>query len=67
MDDGLGEAGGVKLNADGFLALVERDGADSVDLTQAGESEDCMFCGRDGIAVEDIHGGHISEDTSGGG
>jgi hypothetical protein len=72
VDDGLGEAGGVVLDADGASGLVYMKLADSVDFANASEGHGGGFAGRRGVAVHHIklrHGVILSagELGSGGG
>jgi len=58
VDAGLGEAAGVVLDPDGFFGFVERNAADAIDLTQAGDGHGRRFGGRDTVAIEDVKLGH---------
>ena len=58
MDDGLGEAGGVVLDADGPGGFVEVELADSVDLAELGDGEGGSLGWQDAITVKDVKLGH---------
>ena len=60
VDDGLGEAGGVVLDADGLFGFAEIDASDSVDFADFGDGKGCSLCGRRSVAVQDIKLGHAS-------
>ena len=64
-DDGLGEAGGVVLDADGFGSFVELEAANAVDLTQFGDGVGGSLGGWCGVVVEDVELGHRWNDSSG--
>ncbi len=65
VDDGLGQAGGVVLDADGLGALVEEEPADAVDLAEAGDGKCGGLAGGRAVAVEDVELGHRRDDSSG--
>ena len=58
VDDGLGEAAGVVLDADGALTLIELEVADAVDLANAGQGKHGALGGRDAVAIEDVKLSH---------
>jgi hypothetical protein len=58
VDDRLGEAGGVVLDADGLVGFAEFDAADAVDLAETGDGEGGLFGGRHAVGVDDIDCGH---------
>ncbi len=61
VDDGLGEAGGIVLDADGAVGLVEVDAADAVDFAQAGEAKGGGLRGCGAISVQNINGCHAGK------
>jgi len=58
LDDDVGEAGSVELDADGSGGFIERDTADAVDLAEAGDGHDGGFGRRNSVAEEDVQLGH---------
>ena len=69
MDDGLGKAAGVVLDADGSLAFVELEVTDAVDLADAGHGEKrSSRSGEMPLAIEDVklsHGGSLAGGSRG--
>ena len=59
VDDGLGEAGGIVLDADSLFGFVERDAADAVDLAQTGDGEDGLLGGQDAEVVDHVDCCHM--------
>ena len=64
MNDGLGEAGGVVLDADGLFGLVEGEMADSVDLANAAEGHHGGLCRRSAVAIHYVKLRHGFDFTS---
>lgn len=60
MDDGLGEAAGVVLDADGLFAFVELEMADAVDLADASHGENRALGWRNAVAVENVELSHAA-------
>ncbi len=58
MDDGLGEAAGVVLEANGLFRFAEIEAADAVDLAEARDGHGGGFGGGRAVAVEDVQLGH---------
>ena len=59
VDEGLCEAAGVVLHADGFFLFLEVDLADAVDLAKIGDGHGCGFGGWRSKAVQDVKLGHM--------
>ncbi len=60
MDDRLGEAGGVVLDADGLFSFTEFDTADSIDFADLCDGKGCGLSGGRSVAVQGIKLGHAS-------
>lgn len=60
VDDRLGEAGSVVLDADCLFGFAEFDAADSVDFADFGDGQGSGLGGGRSVAVQDVKLGHAS-------
>jgi hypothetical protein len=60
VDDRLGEAGGVVLDADGLFCFAELEAANSVDFADFCDGKGGGLGGVRSVAVQDIKLGHAS-------
>jgi hypothetical protein len=60
VNDRLGEAGSVVLDADGLFSFAEFDAADSIDFADFGDGKGSGLGGGRSVAVQDIKLGHAS-------
>ena len=64
MDDGLVQAAGVVLDADGLFGFVEDQAADAVDLAYLAHGESGRLGWRRSVAIQNVKLCHGIDDTS---